>query len=127
MGTVKAKKQWQHSRIDSLWAWLNVTVWVLYTKLNDPMVETQSFEQQAKAKAAGDDEAQGIDENFVTALEYGLPPTGGVGVWIGRLCIFLTDSNNITQVLLYPLKLVKDENASGNRNWLPLTEFSFAL
>ena len=73
-----------------------------YTELNDPFIQRQRFEQQAKAKAAGDDEAQAIDEIFCNALEYGLPPTGGVGVGIDRLAMFLTDSNNIKEVLFFP-------------------------
>lgn len=73
-----------------------------YTELNDPLVQRQRFEQQAKDKAAGDDEAQLVDDNFCTALEYGLPPTGGVGIGIDRLTMFLTDSNNIKEVLLFP-------------------------
>ncbi|KAF7489409.1 Lysine--tRNA ligase [Sarcoptes scabiei] len=73
-----------------------------YTELNDPFVQRQRFEQQAKDKAAGDDEAQLIDENFCTALEYGLPPTGGIGIGIDRLAMFLTDSNNIKEVLFFP-------------------------
>ncbi|KAJ0056241.1 hypothetical protein NL108_004526, partial [Boleophthalmus pectinirostris] len=66
-----------------------------YTELNDPIRQRELFEQQAKAKAEGDDEAMFIDDNFCTALEYGLPPTAGWGMGIDRLTMFLTDSNNI--------------------------------
>ncbi|XP_073832805.1 lysyl-tRNA synthetase isoform X2 [Musca autumnalis] len=81
-----------------------------YTELNDPMVQRERFEQQASDKAAGDDEAQLIDENFCTALEYGLPPTGGWGLGIDRLTMFLTDSNNIKEVLLFPAMKPDDPN-----------------
>ncbi|XP_077869120.1 lysine--tRNA ligase-like [Saccoglossus kowalevskii] len=73
-----------------------------YTELNDPAVQRKMFELQADAKAAGDDEAQGVDDGFCTALEYGLPPTGGWGMGIDRLTMFLTDSNNIKEVLFFP-------------------------
>ncbi|CAF0707129.1 unnamed protein product [Brachionus calyciflorus] len=83
-----------------------------YTELNDPIVQRERFDEQAKDKAAGDDEAQAVDENFCTALEYGLPPTGGWGIGIDRLTMFLTDSNNIKEVLLFPaMKPLKDEEA----------------
>ena len=58
-----------------------------YTELNDPMVQRSRFEQQAKDKAQGDDEAMFLDEGFCTALEYGLPPTGGWGCGIGKYLI----------------------------------------
>ncbi|RUS17483.1 hypothetical protein BC937DRAFT_89920 [Endogone sp. FLAS-F59071] len=66
-----------------------------YTELNDPFDQRERFDQQAADKAAGDDEAQLIDENFCQSLEYGLPPTGGWGMGIDRLTMFLTDSANI--------------------------------
>ncbi|KAJ1902353.1 lysyl-tRNA synthetase [Kickxella alabastrina] len=82
-----------------------------YTELNDPKVQRERFAQQADDKAAGDDEAQLIDENFCTSLEYGLPPTGGWGMGIERLCMFLTDSQNIKEVILFPA--MKPEDGSN--------------
>ena len=73
-----------------------------YTELNNPAVQRARFADQAKDQAKGDDEAQVLDEDFVTALEYGLPPTGGWGVGIDRLTMFLSDKNNIKEVLLFP-------------------------
>merc|ERR1712061_260351 len=73
-----------------------------YTELNNPIVQADRFMQQAKDKAAGDDEAQDFDQDFVTALEYGLPPTGGWGLGIDRLTMFLSGNNNIKEVLLFP-------------------------
>jgi lysyl-tRNA synthetase class 2 len=73
-----------------------------YTELNDPFDQRERFEQQAGDKEMGDDEAQLIDETFCNALEYGLPPTGGWGLGLDRLTMFLTDSNNIKEVLLFP-------------------------
>lgn len=83
-----------------------------YTELNDPVVQRERFEQQAADKAAGDDEAQLVDENFCTALEYGLPPTGGWGLGIDRLTMFLTNNNNIKEVLLFPAMKPDDPNKS---------------
>ncbi|EKX47161.1 hypothetical protein GUITHDRAFT_157671 [Guillardia theta CCMP2712] len=73
-----------------------------YTELNDPFVQRERFDAQAKDKASGDDEAMFKDETFLNALEYGLPPTGGWGLGIDRLVMFMTDSNNIKEVLLFP-------------------------
>ncbi|KAJ2163109.1 lysyl-tRNA synthetase [Coemansia sp. RSA 552] len=86
-----------------------------YTELNDPKVQRERFAQQAADKEAGDDEAQLIDENFCKALEYGLPPTGGWGMGIERLCMFLTDSQNIKEVILFPA-MKPDETAAPEQN-----------
>ncbi|GAA5960187.1 hypothetical protein JCM3765_002501 [Sporobolomyces pararoseus] len=73
-----------------------------YTELNDPFIQKANFEEQMKQKAQGDEEAQGYDETFIDALEHGLPPTGGWGLGIDRLVMFLTDCTNIKEVLLFP-------------------------
>ena len=73
-----------------------------FTELNDPIKQRDLFEQQMKAKLMGDDEIGDIDDNFLNALEYGLPPTGGWGMGIDRLTMFLTDNINIKEVLLFP-------------------------
>ncbi|GJM95806.1 hypothetical protein PR202_ga12584 [Eleusine coracana subsp. coracana] len=73
-----------------------------YTELNDPVVQRQRFEEQLKDRQSGDDEAMALDETFCTALEYGLPPTGGWGLGVDRLAMLLTDSQNIKEVLLFP-------------------------
>jgi lysyl-tRNA synthetase class 2 len=74
-----------------------------YTELNDPVIQRNLFLQQVKDKEKGDLEAQPIDETFLHALEYGLPPTGGWGLGIDRLVMFLTDKYNIKEVLAFPL------------------------
>jgi len=73
-----------------------------YTELNDPRVQQQRFEQQAADKAAGDEEAQVIDDDFITALQYALAPTGGWGMGMDRLTMFLTNSYNIKEVIAFP-------------------------
>merc|ERR1719215_1602016 len=73
-----------------------------YTELNNPKVQRERFMTQAADKAAGDDEAQMMDEDFVVALEYGLPPTAGWGLGIDRMCMFLSGVDNIKEVLLFP-------------------------
>jgi lysyl-tRNA synthetase class 2 len=79
-----------------------------YSELNDPIDQKERFLQQVKKREAGDDEANMMDDDYVNALEYGLPPTGGLGIGVDRLIMLLTDSYSIRDILLFPTMKPRD-------------------
>ena len=86
-----------------------------YTELNDPIDQRSRFIQQAQERAKGDDEAMQIDEDFMLAMEYGMPPTGGIGIGIDRMCMLLTNAASIRDVLLFPTMKPLDSDKKASR------------
>ncbi len=107
--TPLAKKSSQDSRFTERFEfYINATEFAnAYSELNDPLDQRERFIKQLEAKNRGDDEANDLDTDFLNALEYGMPPTGGIGIGIDRLVMLMTNQQSIREVLLFPC--MKDE------------------
>ena len=88
-----------------------------FSELNDPVDQRRRFEEQLKERERGDDEAHQMDDDYIRALSYSMPPAGGVGVGVDRLCMLITNSQSIRDVILFPLlrpeRAQSDEEKAG--------------
>jgi len=85
-----------------------------FSELNDPEDQRRRFEAQLKERERGNEEAHQMDEDYIRALSYGMPPAGGVGVGVDRLCMLLTDSHTIRDVILFPLLRPEKVSTTGD-------------
>ena len=96
-----------------------------FTELNDPLDQLARFVEQQRDREAGDEEAMPIDEDYVNALMYGMPPTGGIGIGIDRLTMLLTDQSNIRDVILFPAMRALPspvsslDGSAADEGWIP--------
>ncbi len=103
-----------------------------YSELNDPIDQKERFEEQLKLAARGDDEAMAMDEDFIRSLEYGMPPTSGIGIGIDRLTMLMTNQTTIQEVLFFPqmrpekkVEMASEEEFEAigvSKTWIPVLQ-----